>query len=115
MIGGVSVRHRRYIRSGLAAGAIYVAIASTATATKPDLELGSYLAGECLGCHRHFSGSGANAIPTLFGMAEETFGLVMRAYRERKLDNPVMQNVASRLKDDEIEALAAFFARTKPR
>ena len=40
----------------------------------------------------------------------EHFIQVIKAYREKRLDNAVMQNIAGRLKDDEIEALAAYFA-----
>ena len=46
-------------------------------------------------------------------MAEQTFAEVIKAYRDKQLANAVMQNIAGRLKDDEIEALAAYFARTK--
>ncbi len=34
---------------------------------------------------------------------------VIQAYRDKQLPNPVMQNIAGRLKDDEIEALARLF------
>ena len=46
-------------------------------------------------------------------MAETTFVEVIKAYRDKRLNNAVMQNIAGRLKDEEIEALAAYFARTK--
>ena len=76
-----------------------------------DLELGRYLATECLTCHR--AATATSAIPSIFGMAEPTFTTVIKAYRDKVLPNPVMQTIAGRLKDDEIEALAAYFARTK--
>jgi cytochrome c553 len=38
---------------------------------------------------------------------------LLKAYRDKQLPNPVMQTVAGRLKDDEIDALAHFFAVTK--
>jgi cytochrome c553 len=37
----------------------------------------------------------------------------MKAYRDRKLPNAVMQNIASRLSDEDIAALALFFATTR--
>jgi cytochrome c len=77
----------------------------------PDIELGRYLASECMTCHR--SATPTSTIPNIFGIAEETFTQLMSAYRAKQLPNSVMQTIASRLKDDEIEALAAFFARTK--
>ena len=89
-----------------------VAAASGAlSARAPDIELGRYLATECMTCHRGTTAT--SAIPNIFGIAEETFTQVMNAYRAKQLSNPVMQSIAGRLKDDEIEALAAFFARTK--
>ena len=80
-------------------------------ARTPDIELGRYLASECMTCHR--SATTTNTIPNIFGIAEDVFTQVMNAYRAKQLPNPVMQNIAGRLKDDEIEALAAFFARTR--
>jgi cytochrome c553 len=80
-------------------------------ARTPDIELGRYLATECMTCHR--SAAASSTIPNIFGIAEQTFTQVMNAYRAKQLPNPVMQNIAGRLNDDEIEALAAFFARTK--
>ena len=38
---------------------------------------------------------------------------LIKAYRDKRLPNPVMQNIAGRLKDDEIEALAAYFSRPR--
>ena len=79
-------------------------------AQKGDIEFGRYLAAECLTCHRTAIAGGA--IPNIFGMAEARFIVLIKAYRDKQLPNPVMQNVASRLKDDEIAALAHFFAVT---
>ena len=80
-------------------------------AAKPDIELGRYLASECLTCHR--TAAATSAIPNIFGMAPPRFTTLIKAYREKQLPNPVMQNIASRLKDEDIEALAAYFAETK--
>ena len=93
-----------------AAIAAVLALASIAAA-RPDMELGRYLASECLTCHR--SATATSTIPNIFGMAEPRFTTLIKAYREKQLPNPVMQNIASRLKDEDIEALAAYFAVTK--
>jgi cytochrome c553 len=77
----------------------------------PDIELGRHLSAECVTCHR--GASAKSTIPNIYGLAEKTFVDVVKAYREKRLNNAVMQNIASRLKDEEIEALAAYFARTK--
>ena len=77
----------------------------------PDIELGRYLSSECTTCHR--SATATSTIPNIFGIPEKNLTDLIKAYRDKRLENAVMQNVAARLKDDEIEALAAYFARTK--
>jgi cytochrome c len=83
---------------------------SPTLAQKADLEFGRYLATECLTCHHQSVTSGA--IPNIFGLEEATLTTLLKAYRDKQLPNPVMQSVAGRLKDDEIAALAHFFAMT---
>jgi cytochrome c553 len=77
----------------------------------PDLELGRHLAAECMTCHR--SATATSTIPSIVGLNPRTFAEVVRAYRDKRLPNDVMQAIAGRLKDDEIEALAAYFAKLK--
>ena len=92
-----------------AAAAVVVAAAGSAAAT--DIELGRHLATECTVCHRAAPAGGT--IPNIYGMAEVTFIQLIKAYREKRRDNAVMQNIAARLKDDDIEALAAYFFITR--
>jgi cytochrome c len=80
-------------------------------AQKRDVEFGRYLATECLTCHR--SATAGSTIPNIFGMAEPRFRVLIKAYRDKQLPNQVMQSVAGRLKDDEIDALAHYFLVTK--
>lgn len=88
-----------------------VPLASGPAHAAPDIELGRYLSSECMTCHR--SATATSTIPNIYGIAEHTFIEVIKLYRDKRLNNAVMQNIASRLKDDEIEALAAYFAKTK--
>ena len=99
-------------RSRPIAGAIGVAVLTlpAGVAAAPDVELGRYLSQECVTCHR--GATATSTIPNIFGMAEKNLAELIKAYRDKRLDNAAMQNVAARLKDDEIEALAAYFART---
>ena len=98
--------------AALTAATLLVLLAAClGAAARPDVDLGRYLASECTTCHGAATATGT--IPNLFGMAEATFAEVIKAYRDKRLPNPVMQNIASRLKDEEIEALAAYFAQTK--
>lgn len=87
-----------------------MSVATTASAA-PDLELGRYLGTECLTCHR--SATATSQIPNIFGVEPATLIQLLKAYRAKELANPVMQTIAGRLKDDEIEALAAYFATLK--
>lgn len=90
---------------------VFAALLMNPASGAPDIELGRYLSAECVTCHR--SGTARSAIPNIYGLAESAFVEVIKAYRDRRLNNAAMQNVAGRLKDEEIEALAAYFARTK--
>jgi cytochrome c len=98
------------VSARVAAAALTVITTSSAAAT--DIELGRYLATECMTCHRAATAGGA--IPNIFGMAETTFAEFIKGYRDGKLPNPVMQNIARRLTDQEIAALARYFATAKP-
>jgi cytochrome c len=95
----------------LCAATMLAAVTGAGFAQKGDLEFGRYLATECVTCHR--SATAGGAIPNIFGMGEARFSTLIKAYRDKKLPNPVMQSVAGRLKDDEIDALAHYFAITK--
>lgn len=76
-----------------------------------DAELGRYLSSECVTCHGAARTGGQ--IPNIYGLEEGTFEQVVKAYRNKQLPNEVMQTVAARLKDDEIAALATYFAKAK--
>ena len=95
-------------RQGLAAAIIAIAAADCRAA---DLELGRYLAAECITCHS--AAIEASVIPQIFGKAERDIAELIVAYRERRLPNPVMQNVASRLTEEEIASLALYFATAR--
>jgi cytochrome c553 len=88
--------------------AAVVVLVTAGHAAAADVELGRYLATECTTCHRAAAGGGA--IPNIFGMDEARFADAISAYRDRRLPNPVMQSIASRLTDEEIAALARYFA-----
>ncbi len=76
------------------------------------LEYGEYLSGECTSCHR--DGSNEN-IPPIVGWPVESFVAVMNAYKKGERDNKAMVSVAKSLDDEQIAALAAYFATLKPK
>jgi cytochrome c553 len=83
-------------------------IASPARAA--DFEFGRYLASECMTCHR--SATATSSIPYIFGLDERHIADALKAYRDKQLPNQVMQTIAARLSNDEIDALALYFSKT---
>lgn len=77
-------------------------------AIKGDLAYGEYLSSDCRTCHQ-VDGSD-RGIPAINGWPEEDFVRAMHAYKLKLRPHPVMQMMAGRLSDEEIAALAAFFA-----
>lgn len=75
---------------------------------KGDPEYGEYLSAECTTCHRH-DGS-AEGIPSITNWPEEDFVAALHAYKTKLRPHPVMQMMAGRLSNEEIAALAAYYA-----
>ncbi|MSO75491.1 MAG: c-type cytochrome [Alphaproteobacteria bacterium] len=94
----------------LAAG---LARAQAAGALGGDVALGEHLSAECVTCHQ-LSGKAVGAIPPIVGWATDQFVAVMRSYRAKERDNPVMQTITGGLSDEDLAALAAFFGRLTP-
>jgi cytochrome c len=91
----------------------------TAIRTEPDLDpavlairgdpaWGEYLSSECTTCHQR-DGSD-QGIPSITGWPTEDFVVAMHAYKQKLRPHPVMQMMAGRLNEEEIAALAAYFA-----
>lgn len=77
-------------------------------ALQGDPEYGAYLSSECVTCHR--ADGGDEGIPSITGWDVEDFVTALHAYRSNHRDNPAMRLVTSRLSDEEIAGLAAYFA-----
>ena len=73
-----------------------------------DFSYGEYLSGECVTCH-HKSGLD-KGIPSITGLDPEGFVYLMNAYKDKELENPVMQLVAARLDAEQIASLALYFS-----
>ncbi|GGH61318.1 c-type cytochrome [Frigidibacter albus] len=77
-------------------------------AIEGDAEYGAYLSSECSTCHQR-DGSD-QGIPSITQWPAEDFVIAMHAYKEKLRPHPVMQMMAGRLSNEEIAALAAYFA-----
>jgi len=77
-------------------------------AIRGDVEFGAYLSSECSTCHQR-DGSD-QGIPSITQWPEDDFVAAMHAYKQKLRPHPVMQMMAGRLANDEIAALAAYFA-----
>lgn len=77
-------------------------------AIEGDPAFGEYLSSECTTCHQR-DGSD-QGIPGIRNWPEEDFVIAMHAYKQKIRPHPVMQMVTGRLSDEEIAALAAYFA-----
>jgi cytochrome c553 len=74
-----------------------------------DAELGEYLSGECVTCHKP-DAEPTGGVPEITGLPVEQFATLLLSYRNKERENPVMQTIAGRLSDEEIASLAAYFA-----
>ena len=73
---------------------------------------GEYLSGECLTCHRIDDNSGQ--IPPILGWPEDRFVETLVMYKQGTRDNAAMRNVAASLGDEQMAALARYFASQTP-
>lgn len=73
-----------------------------------DAEYGEYLSSDCKTCHQ--ADGSAQGIPSITGWPVDDFVFVMHAYKNKFRDHPVMQMMVGRLSNEEIAALAAYFA-----
>ena len=90
---------------------LFLGAVNTARAND-QVAFGQYLSGECVTCHQT---SGADkGIPSIVGWDTEAFVAVMNSYKNKERENKVMITIAGALSDDEIAALAAFFATLEP-
>lgn len=83
-------------------------VSAEVLALQGDPDYGEYLSSECQTCHQR-DGSD-QGIPSITGWPTEDFVVAMHAYKQELRPHPVMQMMAGRLSDEEIAALAAYFA-----
>lgn len=83
-------------------------LASSPGQADETVEYGAYLSSECMTCHR--AGGSNGSIPSLAGRSREYILSALAAFKSGERQSSVMQDVAKRLADDEMLALAAYFS-----
>ncbi len=69
-------------------------------------------ASSCTGCHA--AGSGSAAMRALGGVAQTDIAEKMMAFKSGKLAATIMDRIAAGFSEDEIRAIAAWYAAQKP-
>ena len=106
------MRPHRKRQCALLALSLWAAAGSGAAVQAGDAAFGEYLSGECATCHR---ADGADkGIPSIVGWPADQFVAVLKSYKAKHRSNPVMQTVAAKFSDEEMEALAAYYAKLEP-
>ena len=77
-----------------------------------DTDYGQYLAGECITCHQETGR--ADGIPAIIGISKDYFVRSVLEYQNNVRDNEVMRLHVKGLGDEEVAALAAYFATLEP-
>ncbi len=110
---GQQRRLRAIRRLVLASAAVLSPLAAgVEPAAAADPAFGEYLSSECVTCHR--ADGQDKGIPPIVGWPADQFIAVLQSYKTKDRANPVMQTIAGRLSDDEMAALAAYYANLKP-
>lgn len=86
-------------------------LASAILALDGDSAYGEYLGGECVTCHQQSGGS--DGIPPIVGLPVDYTVKALVEYKLGIRPNDVMQLMSKRLANEEIAALAAYFAEIK--
>lgn len=99
----------RYLKRVRCASVMGLLLGFCQAAAASDVEYGAYLAAECASCHR-VGGHDERQIPSIAGLQEEAFIAMMQGYKSKTLENVAMQTIASGLDEEQLAALAAYFA-----
>jgi len=93
----------------LLAGALTVSVA--AHAAPPSMEM---LSNACAGCHGVHGASAGPSMPSLAGQSKIFFINTMKSFRSGEREATVMGRLAKGYTDEQIAAMADFFAKQKP-
>jgi len=86
---------------------------ATLTAAAAQNVQGRDWSGACTGCHGT-EGRSAGAIPAIAGIDKAKFVELMTAFRNGSRQTTIMQQLASGLSEEQIDALGDYFASRSP-
>ena len=92
---------------------LLLAVGAAATDASELRDYGEYLSGECTTCHR-MDGKD-NGIPGIVGWDVASFVETVNYYKKGLRKNQAMESVAKTLDDEQIKALAVYFASVTPK
>jgi cytochrome c553 len=96
----------------LTATAVLAGASFAAAAQTPAAQAGRYLAANCANCHGT-AGVSAGAMPSLAGQDANYLAEQMRQFRDGKRPATIMHQLAKGYTDEQIVAIAAYFAALK--
>lgn len=111
ILGEINLQNKQWL---LAVTLLWSGTAFGSTAFGGDVEYGAYLSAECVTCHEAGAKT-SEKIPSIEGWDEASFVAVMQSIRAKERSSEVMETIAASLDDEQIEALAAYFATLKPK
>lgn len=82
--------------------------------TTPEMRAAAYLAANCANCHGT-AGRNVGSLPSLAGIPAAGFTQAMREYRDGKRKATIMHQLAKGYTDEQITAMANYFAMQKPK
>ncbi len=101
----------RMISRGVLAGLAIGLLAAPGLAA--DAEQGRRLANSCTSCHG-IEGRSVGATPSLAGQAEADLLAKLQAFKAGSVEATIMNRLARGYSDEELAALAAYFASVTP-
>lgn len=94
--------------------ALSLAVAAGAPAwAGGNAEAGKAKSATCAGCHGPDGNSPAPSFPKLAGQHEDYMHQALKDYKSGKRKNPIMSGQVASLSDQDMQDLAAFFAKQK--
>jgi cytochrome c553 len=87
------------------------AAAGTVTTAEVLLNKGQQKSRMCMGCHGPQGISRVASYPSLAGQSEDYLTEQLQAFRSGERENPMMSSIAKSLGDEDIKALAFYYAQ----